>query len=238
MLTANDVYRRSSIKVCMPELAIWGAFTEINGAPYKRSLYAEEYSTPTSSGDAHAIRISCIDEIKYEIIPMPFKDKQHAIATGRGLVKPVMGTCAEQRVICKSDYTRLNELCGYDIPQRPSYPYIQQLFHTFPGHYNASLITLKPGFIYPLHIDEPKGKSYRCHIALQTGRGCGLSVAGHVFSIPVDEHIWFLRAGEYEHFAWNLGTEPRIHLTWQMPIDTYEEHVNRNDDILSKRFSN
>jgi len=229
MLTANDVYRKSDIKISITPLAIWGAFTMLFGEAYKRSLYAEEYSTPTSSGDAHAIRISCIDEEEYEIIPMPLKDKQHAMVTGRGFIRHLDET-AEQRAICKSDYTQLNELCETS--------YIQQLFHPFPGHYNASLITLEPGFIYPLHIDEPKGKSYRCHVALQTGRGCGLSVEGYVFSIPVDEHVWFLRAGEYKHFAWNLGNEPRTHLTWQMPIDTYEEHVNRNDEILSKRFSN
>ena len=225
MLTANDVYRKSDIKISITPLAIWGAFTMLYGEEYKRSLYAEEYSAPVSSGDAHAIRISCIDEKKYEIIPMPFKDKQHAIATGRGLVKPVLGTCAEQRVICKSDYTQLNELCNA--------PYLQKLFGAFPGHYNASLITLQPGFIYPIHIDEPKGKSYRCHIAMSTGPRCGLSIAGHVFNVPVDEQVWFVRAGEYEHFAWNLGDNPRTHLTWQMPIDTYEENVNRNDEICS-----
>lgn len=222
MLMANDVYRKSDIKVSITPLAVWAAFTMVYGEAYKRSLYAEAYSAPTSNGDAFAIRISRPDESKYEIVPMPFKDHDHAVATGRGLIRPLDQT--EQRPICKSDYTQLNELCS------PSY--IQDLFATFPGHYNASLITLEPGFIYPIHIDEPKGRSYRCHIALETGKGCGLSVEGHVFSVPVDERVWFLRAGEYEHFAWNLGDKPRTHLTWQMPIDTYEEHVNRDDEIL------
>ena len=231
MHTANDVYRKSDIKVSITPLAIWGAFTMLYGEAYKRSLYAEEYSAPTSNGDAHAIRISCIDEKNYEIIPMPFKDKQHAIATGRGLIRHLDET-AVQREICKSDYTQLNELCNSEHTASRLDIYIQRLFNTFTGHYNASLITLEPGFIYPLHVDEPKGKSYRCHIALSTGLRCGLSVEGHVFNIPVDERVWFLRAGEYEHFAWNLGDKPRTHLTWQMPIDTYEEHVNRDDDIL------
>jgi hypothetical protein len=225
MLTANDVYRKSDIKVSITPLAIWGAFTMLYGEAYRRSLYAEEYSAPTSFGDAHAIRICCPDEEKYEIIPMPFKDKQDAIATGRGHIRHLDET-AEPRAICKSDYTQLNELCKTS--------YIQKLFRTFPGHYNASLITIGPGFIYPTHIDEPKGKSYRCHVALDTGPRCGLAIEGHVFSIPVDGRVWFMKAGEYEHLAWNLSDKSRTHLTWQMPLDTYEEQVNRNDGIYSE----
>ncbi|MBC6415597.1 MAG: aspartyl/asparaginyl beta-hydroxylase domain-containing protein [Bdellovibrionales bacterium] len=109
--------------------------------------------------------------------------------------------------ILHTDFKNKSKIC---------YGYLEEILKQFPRAFRASIIGLYPGFQYLPHKDAPED-SFRMHIAIQTNPQCQMKYGNEYFHIPADGFIWMAKTDE-THLAFNLGNEPRIHLTWQMPM--------------------
>jgi hypothetical protein len=113
----------------------------------------------------------------------------------------------------------------YTIRSKNFTGYLADILDHFPEAYRCGMKVFRPGFRYKLHVDPPRERHYRIHIPIITNSECRHEVLGEVMHFPVDHHLWFMNTG-VEHRAWNHGTGIRVHVYWQMPIETFDKYKN------------
>lgn len=133
--------------------------------------------------------------------------------------KGIIRTAGSWRHICNSDYTLRTDACT---------GYIAQILDKFPEAYRGALWGMRPGFKFASHIDFPNNTTYRMHIVLLTNPWALFKIGDDEFHMPDDGCIWMINTGDYEHTAWNRGDSDRIHIHWQMPIDTWDKYANQD----------
>ena len=122
------------------------------------------------------------------------------------------------REMCRTDFAELSpRLC---------IGYCRTILNAFPESYYSCVIGLSKKFKYPTHVDTPAG-SYRMHVVIETTPDAGFDMDGEQFNLPADGYVYMLATGTYEHTAWNHSDAERLHLTWEMPADTYGKYRRR-----------
>lgn len=144
---------------------------------------------------------------------------------GTALKSPLMSKRAryrfpngEVRKVQNQDYTIRSQICS---------GYMATILDEFPEAYRCGMKVMRSDFKYKVHVDPPHEQHFRAHIAIYSNYDSGHEVLGEKFHIPVDGHIWFINSG-VEHTAWNYGHSDRIHVYWQMPIETFRKYKERS----------
>jgi len=133
--------------------------------------------------------------------------------------KGIIRTADSWRHICNSDYILRTDACM---------GYIASVLDHFPEAYRGAVWAMKSGFKFVPHIDFPNEETYRMHIVLQTNPWALFKIDNDEFHMPADGSIWMINTGEYEHTAWNYGDSDRVHIHWQMPINTWDKYVTQD----------
>lgn len=202
---------RTNITVEYDRLRRWyEAFAEIV-PPHRYNREDDEYQTHESFGlGAYGWQLYEAD-----------LDGAVEISDGLALDSPLIAKRAkyrfpngEERTVRNQDYTVRSQLCT---------GYIATVLDQFPEAYRCGMKVMRAGFKYKVHVDPPRHRHYRAHLTIYTNNKSGHEVLGEEFHMAADGHVWFINSG-VEHSAWNFGKTDRVHIYWQMPIETFEKY--------------
>jgi len=114
-------------------------------------------------------------------------------------------------------FTKRREVCN---------GYMADVLAIFPEAYRGAVWAMHPGFKFVEHIDYPQEQTYRFHVVLYTNPNAMFKLSDEVVHMPADGHLWMVKTGSEKHTAWNYGETDRIHIHWQMPIETWDKYIS------------
>lgn len=205
-------FHRSNITINMLKLLMWWIDYSIKEPPHRYNQPDDDYQTHETFGKGaygwqlHEPNLLGAVQIKEEgtATDSPLMSKRSSFRFPNG----------ETRKVRNQDYTiRTENLSGY----------LAEILDYFPEAYRCGMKVFRPGFGYKLHVDPPRERHYRIHIPIITNSNCGHEVLGEVIHMPASGHLWFMNTG-VKHRAWNHGSDSRVHIYWQMPIETFEKY--------------
>jgi hypothetical protein len=213
-----STYVQTAMKFNYSRLLAWWLVTDepriIKGST---DDYANKYIEPGSVGYGFSL---------HTFFPPAEADieqqRPDAVADPMIRSKGIIRNAGGWRHICNSDYTlRRDNVCT---------GHMEEILDRFPEAYRGAVWAMKPGFKFVSHIDFPNNETYRMHIVLQTNPKAFFQIGEETFHMPTSNRIWMINTGDHIHTAWNGGGIDRIHIHWQMPIDTWDKYVDQ--DIL------
>jgi len=209
-------FHRSAITVDLERLQDWYLKYAFANPPHRWNREEDEYQTHETFGEGaygwqlHEPNLTGAIPINEEgtSVDSPIMSKRATYRFADG----------ETRKVRNQDYTiRSAGLTGY----------LAEILDHFPEAYRCGMKDMCPGFGYKEHVDPPRGNHYRIHIPLYTNEGCKQEVLGEERHFEADGHLWFMNTGVL-HRAWNHGTTRRLHIYWQMPLDTFWKYHEKS----------
>lgn len=175
--------------------------------------YAKDYFEPGSRGYGWALHVFEEPENTESVWWRTPSRKDDPMIRSKGKITFKDGTKCH---IGNEHFTKRREACN---------GYMAEVMNLFPEAYRATVWAMCQGFKFVEHIDYPQEQTYRMHVVLYTNPEAMFKLGDEVVHMPADGHIWMVRTGSEMHTAWNNGPTDRIHVHWQMPIETWDIYL-------------
>lgn len=207
---------RTNLTIDLSRLRDW--FESLRHAEYPSRKddtidYAKDYFEPGSEGYGWALHVFEEPEGVERVWWRHPSRKDDPMIRSKGRIFFENGTNC---FIGNEHFTERHYICN---------GYMSEVLDMFPEAYRGAVWAMQPGFKFVEHIDFPQEETYRFHIVLYTNPDAMFKLGESVVHMPADGQVWMVATGSEMHTAWNYGNTDRIHIHWQMPIETWDTYL-------------